>query len=115
MATKISKDWFVAYEPIGENPGATQSKNLSGIKVVLTDGDDSIETERVAFLRDNTKFPDLDFKTALEQAHERAQTAAEEVNKLNAEVLKSRAKLVKDAQAAVRLALGRPPSNAKPS
>jgi hypothetical protein len=107
--------WIVGMEPVGANPGVSTSKNLSGIKVILTDGDESIETERVAFLRENSKFPDLSFEEALNNAYERAMNAADKVNDLNDEAVKVRDKLVKDAKSEIRLALGRPASGTKPS
>jgi hypothetical protein len=55
-------------------------RNLSGIVVSLTDGEEYVEVSRVAFVRRNSRNPEAEFPVQLEAEIEKAELAAEALN-----------------------------------
>lgn len=104
--------WTVVVQPRTDNLG----KNKGGLVVALTDGDASHEVSRVAYVRRNSKNPDVEFGDQLDAEIEKAQRAADAVNDYLDELERAEDERVVKAREKVREILGREPrANAKPS
>jgi hypothetical protein len=57
---------LAAVDEVGEKRGRGRNKNMSGIAVTLTDGDEEVFVARVAFARRNSRHPEADFAEQLE-------------------------------------------------
>jgi hypothetical protein len=55
-------------------------RNLSGILISLTDGEEHVEVSRVAFVRRNSRNPEAEFASQLEAEIEKAELAADALN-----------------------------------
>jgi hypothetical protein len=55
-------------------------RNLSGIIISLSDGEEHVEVSRVAFVRRNSRNPEAEFASQLEAEIEKAELAADELN-----------------------------------
>lgn len=73
------RPWTVKLDPVYEMD-QRDGRNLGGIAVALTDGDDTVEVSRVAFVRRNARNPDADFGEQLDKEIEKAEFAAGAVN-----------------------------------
>lgn len=107
--------WIVNLVPVGENPVKDASKNKGGLVVNLTNGDETHEVHRVAYVRENSKSPELTFEDALQAEVDKAQLAADEVNKFEDELQELLDQATTDAKNRIREALGRPARSAKPA
>lgn len=93
--------WGVILVPVEDNP-------LSGLAVVLTDGDERSEVSRVGYQRKDTNNPGADLAQQLEAEIEKADAAAEIVNDFQAECDRLQAEAAERARERLRAILGEP-------
>lgn len=104
----------VNVEVVEESAATARGFNRSGLRVVLTDGEETWEVSRVAFIRRNSRNPETDFPAALDAELDRAAEAADALNAAMDEAESARSEAAEKARARVREILG-PPLRGKPS
>lgn len=99
---------LAAVDEVGAKRGRGRNKNMSGIAVTLTDGDEEVFVARVAFARRNSRHPEADFAEQLEAEIEKAEQAADMLNEYLDERERQLEERFAEVQDRVREALGRP-------
>lgn len=110
-------EWHVVCVPVDEVDEGS-GKNLAGLSVVLTNGEARREVARVAFARENSRYPKVSFQEKLAEAVGKATLAAETLNDLEEEEARLRElaeeELAGKAAKRIREVLGEPSRSAKP-